>query len=177
MQTHCIRCKKKIDTVQGYKFSPNEYLCMPCYDQYKAERTAKAKKQHKNPLLEQFGTDVATSQPTGTRIPAPPSSPKPSVAPPEPKSAEPLQPSPTKETSAQTPPSPEPDRSAPPPQTTAAADTCDVCKKPITDFKVPLKDGKKVCWDCNEILRDVAKSMILNVQCPHCGKDIQVSKS
>ena len=49
MQTECVRCHKKIDTVQGYKFSPTEYVCMSCYDEYKAERVAKAKKQHKNP--------------------------------------------------------------------------------------------------------------------------------
>ena len=38
MQTTCVRCHKTIDTVQGYKFSPTEYVCMSCYDEFRAER-------------------------------------------------------------------------------------------------------------------------------------------
>lgn len=41
---------------------------------------------------------------------------------------------------------------------------------------VPLKGGKKVCMGCNETLRDVAKSLILNIQCPHCGEEIQLTQ-
>ena len=64
---------------------------------------------------------------------------------------------------------------APAPKAPAAADVCDVCQKPIPDFKVPLKGGKKVCMGCNDVLREVAKSLVLNIQCPHCGKDIQLA--
>lgn len=184
MQTQCVRCDKTIDTVQGYKFSPTEYLCMSCYDEYKAERTAKAKKQHKNPLMDQFGTEGGTL--TGEKTRRQPS-PTPKTAPqqPAPPPAQPAAP----QTPPQAAPGPQlfqPMKATPPPgesvqkpaapQAPPSADVCDVCQKPIADFKVPLKGGKKVCMGCNEVLRDVAKSLVLNLQCPHCGKEIQFSQ-
>lgn len=179
MKTECVRCHKAIDSVQGYKFSATEYLCMECYDAYKAERAARAKKQHKNPLIDQFGEEKAapTSQqarPSTAPKPEPPQAGPPQAGPPQ---ATPQQPEakPAPEPGRAAPPAPE--RPKPPPvQQAPAAEVCDVCKKPISDFKVPLKGGKKVCWDCNGILREVAKSLILNVQCPHCGKEIQMAQ-
>ncbi|MBI5118584.1 hypothetical protein HZA56_19115 [Candidatus Poribacteria bacterium] len=161
MQTQCVRCHKSIDTVQGYKFSPTEYLCMSCYDMYKAERTARLKKEHKNPLIDRVGPTAAELRPQALKAPAvaAPAPPPPKTEPP-PESAKPA---PAVAEAPQTP--------APP-----AGELCDVCKKPISAFKVPLKGGKKVCMDCNNILRDVAKSLILNIQCPHCGKEIQLMK-
>jgi len=170
MQTECVRCHKMIDTVQGYKFSPTEYLCMSCYDEYKAERVARAKKQQKNPLLDQFGAKnggTAAVSRTPKHV-APAAEPQPSVQQSIPEPAE------TPPEAAPAPAEPAaPPQAQPPPR---AAEVCDVCRKPITDFKVPLRGGKKVCWDCNDILRDVAKSLILTVQCPHCGKEIQLAK-
>ena len=166
MQTECARCRRVIDTVQGYKFGPNQYLCMPCYDQFKAERLAKAKKQHKNPLVEQFGKDG--SKPA--QAPAAPPTP-PQKQPPTPQMFQPKSP-PKPQGQA---PAPQP--SAPPPsQPQPSVETCDICKKPLDGFRFPLQGGKKVCLDCNNLLREVAKSLILNVQCPHCGKDIQLSQ-
>jgi len=181
MKTECVRCHKSIDTVQGYKFSPTEYVCMSCYDEFKAERAAKAKKQHKNPLLDKFGTEPAPT----IRAQQPQQAQRPQQAPARPAPPQPSQPS--------SPRPPESEMFAPkaPPQPAAApvgapkpaspkappsADICDVCQKPIADFKVPLKGGKKVCMGCNDILRSVAKSMILNFQCPHCGKDIKLTE-
>jgi len=149
---------------------------MPCYDAYKAERTARAKKQHRNPLIDKFGEAPAT--PTAQDVTATVSSPKPRPAPqafqtkaPPPADkqpmGEPVQPPPAPTEQAAKPPSPAP--AAP------AAEVCDICKKPLAGFKVPLKGGKKVCMDCNGVLREVAKSLILNVQCPHCGKEIQLT--
>jgi hypothetical protein len=181
MKTECVRCHKEIDTVQGYKFSPTEYLCMSCYDAYKAERAARARKQHKNPLIDQFGAEAAESALQETR---PPIAPKPEPPPPQPAPPQAAPP----QAAPQPPevkPAPEPVRAAapsaerakpPPAQPAPAAEVCDVCKKPVSDFKVPLKGGKKVCWDCNSILREMAKSLILNVQCPHCGKEIQMAQ-
>lgn len=186
MQTECVRCHKAIDTVQGYKFSPTEYVCMSCYDEFKAERAAKAKKQQKNPLLDQYGAEPAPAAQTP--------GPKPAQSPPQPAQQPP--PSPPQPAAPSAPPpsqpaprgAPQPQMFAPkappgtpPPQAAAPkappkAEICDVCQKPIPDFKVPLKGGKKVCMGCNEILRNVAKSIVLNVQCPHCGKDIQLSQ-
>ncbi len=171
MQTVCVRCHKTIDSVQGYKFSPTEYVCMSCYDEFKAERAAKAKKQHKNPLLDKYGSEVAA--------PA-------AQTPPKPKAPQPA-PAPTPQQPRQTAPQPPPDsgmfapkaapKPAPSPQAapklSPGADICDVCQKPIPDFKVPLKGGKKVCMGCNDILRDVAKSLVLNIKCPHCGQEFQ----
>ena len=177
MQTECVRCHKMIDTVQGYKFSANEYVCMSCYDEYKAERTTRAKKQHKNPLLDQFGakSGSSVSQTIGPE-PAPKSHVPPS-APAEPKPAAPQSgPQPIPAPPAAAPRSAKPAKAPSPPQQEIAAEVCDVCKKPLKDFKVPIKGGKKVCWDCNGILREVAKSLILTVPCPHCGKEIQLTK-
>lgn len=152
MLTECMRCHKQLDTIQGYKFSPTEYVCMSCYDEFKAERAAKIKKEHKSPLLNQFGEE-----------------PTPAAAPPRQAPQQPVQPAPPKP--AQQPAAPAAEaRKAP------SAEVCDVCQKPIPDFKVPLKGGKKVCMGCNDILRDVAKSLVLNVQCPHCGKEIQLTE-
>lgn len=176
MKTECVRCHKAIDSVQGYKFSATEYLCMDCYDAYKAERAARAKKQHKNPLIDQFGEEKAAPTSQQTRAPAAPK-PEPPPAQPAPPQAAPQQPEtrPAPGPGSAVPPTAE--RPQPPPaQQAPAAEMCDVCKKPISDFKVPLKSGKKVCWDCNGILREVAKSLILNVQCPHCGKEIQMAQ-
>ena len=174
MQTQCVRCHKPIDTVQGYKFSPTEYLCVTCYDEYKAERAARARKEHKNPLMEKFGKETpgaAVQEPRPAAPPkpqpaaAPAAQPKAPVQPPEQPAAEPARPT--------TPPAGPPKAPTPPP---AVAEICDVCKKPIGPFKVPLKGGKKVCMDCNNLLREIAKSLIVNVQCPHCGKEIQIAQ-
>ncbi|UCD57253.1 MAG: hypothetical protein JSV16_15810 [Candidatus Hydrogenedentota bacterium] len=168
MQTQCVRCHKTIDTVQGYKFSPTEYLCMSCYDEYKAERVERARKQHKNPLIDQFGDEAgastvqATGPPGVSRPQPPPRAPDSKIAP-EPRRA--------------TPPPDQRAQAPPPPKPTPEAELCDVCKRPVSDFKVPLKGGKKACLDCNNILREVAKSLVLNIQCPHCGKEIQVAQS
>jgi hypothetical protein len=138
---------------------------MSCYDAYKAERAAKAKKQHKNPLIDQFGAEGgARRRPT----PVPEPAPQPSA----PSSAEPAAAS-----QPETPRAPNESAQKAAPQPAPSAEVCDVCKQPITDMKVPLKGGKKVCLGCNDVLRDVAKSLILNIQCPHCGKDIQVSQT
>jgi hypothetical protein len=166
MQTQCVRCHKSIDTVQGYKFSPTEYLCMSCYDAYKAERTARLKKEHKNPLIDRVGPVAPEIHPPAPKVPvasapAPQPPPKIEPAPEPPKSAA---------SAAEVLQAPAPPKAPP------AGELCDVCKKPISAFKVPLKGGKKVCMDCNDILRDVAKSLILNIQCPHCGKEIQLTK-
>ncbi len=176
MKTECVRCHKEIDTVQGYKFSATEYLCMACYDAYKAERAARARKQHKNPLIDQFGTETAAppapqqTRPPVAPKPQPPPEPAPPPAAPQPPPAQPA-PEPVRAAApAAEPPKP------PPAQPTPGAEVCDVCKKPLSDFKVPLKGGKKVCWDCNGVLREVAKSLILNIQCPHCGKEIQMAQ-
>jgi hypothetical protein len=80
------------------------------------------------------------------------------------------------------PKSAEPTPAAPPvgalkstaPKKSPSADICDVCQKPIPDFKVPLKGGKKVCMGCNDMLKEVAKSLVLNVQCPQCGHAFRV---
>ncbi|NQU08381.1 MAG: hypothetical protein HQ583_07445 [Candidatus Abyssubacteria bacterium] len=171
MLTECLRCHKQIDTIQGYKFSPTEYVCMSCYDEFKAERAAKIKKEHKNPLLSQFGEEPA-----------------PAAAPPRQAPQEPVQPAPPKAApvndapgmfAPKTPPKPAQQAAAPAAEARKAppsAEVCDVCQKPIPDFKVPLKGGKKVCMGCNDILRDVAKSLVLNVQCPYCGKEIQLTE-
>ncbi len=168
MQTQCVRCHKTIDTVQGYKFSPTEYVCMSCYDEYKAERVARAKKQHKNPLIEQFGAEPkaavkeppprasAPQQAPSQSIPAPPGKPGQQQAPPAPPSRERTQ--------------------APTQPPAASSELCVVCKKPLSAFKVPLKGGKQACMDCNDLLRDVAKNLVLTIQCPHCGKEIQISQ-
>ncbi|MBI4830470.1 MAG: hypothetical protein HY801_02730 [Candidatus Lindowbacteria bacterium] len=166
MLTQCVRCHKSIDTVQGYKFSPTEYLCMSCYDAYKAERTARLKKEHKNPLIDRVAP-VASEMRSQLAKVQPPAAP---VAQPQPKTE------PAPEPAKPVPPAAERPQAPPSPQAAPAGDMCDVCKKPLSAFKVPLKGGKKVCMDCNNILRDVAKSLILNVQCPHCGKEIQLSK-
>jgi recombinational DNA repair protein (RecF pathway) len=172
MQTQCARCGKAIDTVQGYKFGPNQYLCMPCYDQFKAERLAKVKKQQGTPPADQFGKDAAKpaqgpaalpqiKQPAAQTPPKSTFTPTPSapVREPAPKAA---------------PSSAGPEKMAP--QAKPSVEVCDVCKKPLNGFKFPLKGGKKVCLECNNLLREVAKSLILNVQCPYCGKEIQVSQ-
>ena len=173
MQTECVRCHKMIDTVQGYKFSPTEYVCMSCYDEFKAERVAKARKQHKNPLLDQYGAErpaqAAQAPPSDPGTAAPPQQRQQPVQPPHPKQPEPAVPSGPQMFAPKAAPK-APTAEAPP-----SADTCDVCRQPIPDFKVPLKGGKKVCMGCNDILREVAKSLVLNVQCPHCGKDVQLT--
>jgi predicted RNA-binding Zn-ribbon protein involved in translation (DUF1610 family) len=176
METHCVRCQKTIDTVQGYKFSSTEYLCVTCYDEYKAERKAKAKKQHKNPLLEQFGTERTT--PADRRHPATqPSTPQHQPAP-SPPPAEPVVAQPAAQPSPPATPAPAAPAAQPPapPKAKPSVDLCDVCKKPIPDFKVPLPGGKKVCMSCNEALRALAKTLAGNIKCPHCGKEIQVSQ-
>jgi hypothetical protein len=160
-----------IDSVQGYKFSPTEYLCMPCYDQYRAERVARSKKQHKNPLVDQFGAETKTA-------PAPP---RPTPPEPTPKPAtfqmKPPAPPPVQQPVAEPSPAKKPAQPAPPkPAATPAIDTCDVCKKPLTDFKIPLKGGKKVCWDCNGLLRELVKSIPIDVKCPNCGKEFQATQ-
>ncbi|GAB4330083.1 MAG: hypothetical protein Kow0099_00430 [Candidatus Abyssubacteria bacterium] len=169
MQVKCVRCHKIIDSVQGYKFSPTEYLCMPCYDQYRAERVARSKKQHKNPLVDQFGAETKT--PPARPAPAEPSPQagafrlKPPASPPVQRPA--TEPSPAPGAAPAQPPKP---------AVTPAADVCDICKKPLTDFKIPLKGGKKVCWDCNGILRELAKSIPIDVKCPNCGKEFQATQ-
>jgi hypothetical protein len=147
---------------------------MSCYDEYKAERVAKAKKQHRNPLIDQFGTEG------GKRATPPPKPGVPKPAQPLEKPAVPTEPVPPQPVSQQPQAPAAPDKPAPKPaapKPSPSAEICDVCKNPITDFKVPLKGGGKVCTGCNEVLRDVAKSLILNIQCPHCGKDIQVTQA
>lgn len=197
MQTECARCHKVMDTVQGYKFSPTEYLCMSCYDEFKAERAAKSKKQQKNPLLDRYGAQgISPAAQAGHSPPAaaPPAAPAPPEQPSTaPTTREPAAPQPPQEPA---PPSPQPaprqqmfapKSAAPtpaappvgalknqPPKKSPTADTCDVCQKPIPDFKVPLTDGKQVCMECNKLLRDVAKSLVLNVQCPQCGHKFRV---
>lgn len=192
MQTECVRCHRAIDTVQGYKFSATEYVCMSCYDEYKAERAAKAKKQQKNPLLEKYGAE-AQSPAALANLPGPAASAPRQPAPP-PVRTEPSQPTPAPPTMQQPAPQPAPQRqmfapgtapesAAPPvgglkaaaPKAPSSAGICDVCQKPISDFMVPLKGGKKVCIGCNDLLREVAKSLAIDVQCPHCGKDIQIA--
>lgn len=177
MQTECVRCHKTMDTVQGYKFSPTEYVCMACYDEFKAERAAKAKQQHKNPLLDQYGAE----QPAPAAAPA---EPRPAAAPPQPAPRQTARPAPPQAPRSQMfAPKAPPGAGAAPvgageasvPKAAPSAEICDVCRKPISDFKVPLKDGKKVCMGCNDILGEVAKSLILNAKCPHCGKDIQLA--
>ena len=203
MQTECVRCHKMMDTVQGYKFSPTEYVCMSCYDEFKAERAAKSKKDHKNPLLDRYGAEgmppaaqPGQPQPAGARPPEPQVSPVPpaqTAAPPA--TQEPAAPQPAPSAPEQAPaPQPAPRQSmfalksatptpaaapvgalkSPAPKKSPSAEMCDVCQKPIPDFKVPLKGGKKVCMGCNDLLREVAKSLVLNVQCPQCGHDFQV---
>ncbi len=171
MQTECARCRRAIDTVQGYKFGPNQYLCMPCYDQFKAERLAKAKQQHANPPAGKFGKEPgkpASEPPTASQNHKVQ---QPQTFRPRQQAAAPT----TQQRPAAPPISPAAsDRPASPPQ--PSAETCDVCKRPLGGFKFPLKGGKKACPECNEILREVAKSLILNVQCPHCGKEIQLSQ-
>lgn len=173
MQTECARCGRAIDTVQGYKFGPNQYLCMPCYDQFKAERVAKAKQQHKNPLVEQFGKESPkqTPEPPAARK-AQPAAPLFQPKPPPKPVARP----PSQETRAPAAPAAGPEKSAPAPAPPPAEEICDVCRRPLGGFKFPLKGGKKACLDCNNLLRDVARSLILNIQCPHCGREIQLSQ-
>ena len=190
MQTECVRCHKAIDTVQGYKFSASEYVCMSCYDEFKAERAAKAKKQHKNPLLEKYGAEAPSpaalaNQPGPAAAPRQPIPPPVQTAPSQPTTAPPpVQPAPRHAPQQQMfAPRSAPESAAPPvgglkaatPKAPASADICDVCQRPIPDFKVPLKGGKKVCMGCNDLLREVAKSLAVTIQCPHCGKDIQVA--
>ena len=167
MQTVCVRCHKTIDSVQGYKFSPTEYVCMSCYDEFKAERAAKAKKQQKNPLLDKYGAEQTA--PTAQTPPTPKAAtPALETTPQRPRHAAPQPPAESEMFAPKpAPAAPEAPKSAP------GSDICDVCQKPIPDFKVPLKGGKKVCMGCNDILRDVAKSIVLNVRCPHCGQDFQ----
>jgi len=199
MQTECVRCHKMIDTVQGYKFSPTEYVCMSCYDEFKAERVAKARKEHKNPLLDQYGEErqpaagrpaqPGPAAPERPRQPAPPPPQQPAPPPPQQPAppgapeqqmfaprqpARPAGPAGTPAAPVGTPKAPAP--KAPVPKAPPSADVCDVCQKPISDFKVPLTGGKKVCMGCNDLLRDVAKSLVQNVRCPHCGKDIQLAE-
>ena len=183
MQTQCVRCQKAIDTVQGYKFSATEYVCMSCYDEFKAERVAKAKQQKKNPLLDRYGSETQQPEPQPQAAqPQPPPTPQQPVAPPAPPQQAPASAQPAPEQTMFAPKS-APESAAPPvgglktaaPKPRPAADICDVCQKPIADFKVPLKGGRKACMGCNDILRDVAKSLVLNVQCPHCGKEIQLT--
>jgi DNA-directed RNA polymerase subunit RPC12/RpoP len=217
MQTQCVRCQKAIDTVQGYKFSATEYVCMSCYDEFKAERAAKAKKQKKNSLLDRYGAEGQAQAPQAAPQPQPTApSPQQAPAPPQPQQAPPpaqpaARPAPEQQMfaprSAPTTPAPgpsalepvtpqvgglkaaAPEPSAPgpvapgpaalepsAPKPRPSAESCDVCQKPISDFKIPLKGGRKVCMGCNDILREVAKSLVLNVQCPHCGKDVQVAE-
>jgi hypothetical protein len=172
MQTECVRCHKVIDTVQGYKFSATEYVCMSCYDEFKAERAARAKKQHKNPLIDQFG-DSTTAPPTRKpRQPVVSRRQEPAAPPTSPRTPEPQ---PPLHEMPSVPPEKESVPAPPPTKAPPSAELCDVCKKPIPDFKIPLKGGKKVCMDCNGLLRDVAKSLILNVKCPNCGKEIQLT--
>lgn len=192
MQTECVRCHKAIDTVQGYKFSATEYVCMSCYDEYKAERAAKAKKQQKNPLLEKYGAGAPSpaalaNQPGPASAPRQPVPPSDRTAPPQPQptpAPPPMQPAPQPAPQQQMfAPRSAPESAAPAvgglkaaaPKATSSAGICDVCQRPIPDFKVPLKGGKKVCMGCNDLLREVAKSLAIDVQCPHCGKDIQVA--
>ncbi len=222
MQTECVRCHKAMDTVQGYKFSATEYVCMSCYDEFKAERAAKAKKQQKNPLLDQFGSEAAPAamapQPRPAQEPqprqAPPQpppkpqqpaqEPQPRQAPPQP----PHKPQPPAQRPQEQPVQARPQQPAPPvaprpprqpqmfspkaspqaaapsagapkaaaPKAPPSADICDVCQRPIPDFKVPLTGGKKVCMGCNDLLRNMAKSLFHDAKCPHCGKDIQFSE-
>ena len=218
MQTECVRCHKMIDTVQGYKFSPTEYVCMSCYDEFKAERVAKARKEHKNPLLDQYGEErqPAAGRPAQPGPAAPPQQPRQRPAAPPPQAQQPAaperprQPAPSPPQQPAPPTAPEqqmfaprqparpagparpaepagtpaapvgtpkaPAPKAPVPKAPPSADVCDVCQKPISDFKVPLTGGKKVCMGCNDLLRDVAKSLVQNVRCPHCGKDIQLAE-
>jgi hypothetical protein len=201
MQTECVRCHKVMDTVQGYKFSPTEYLCMSCYDEFKAERAAKSKKDHKNPLLDRYGTEGMSpaAQPGRPHpVDAQPPEPRPSTVPPAqttapPAAQEPAAPQAPRQPASPPAPQPAPQQSmfapksaaptAPPvgalkspgPKKPPTSDVCDVCQKPIPDFKVPLKGGKKVCMGCNDLLREVAKSLVLNVQCPQCGHEFQVA--
>jgi hypothetical protein len=160
---------------------------MSCYDEYKAERAARAKKQHKNPLIDQFGTEggaQTAQQPRAPITPTPQSPESPPEQQPPPPAQQQTAPPPLPERPAgyepglRKPPAPAeaPPAQPQPPPKSPAGEVCDVCKKPIADFKIPLKGGKKVCMGCNDMLRDVAKSLILNVQCPHCGKEIQVSQ-
>lgn len=178
MQTECVRCHKSIDTVQGYKFSPNEYVCMDCYDEYKKERASRAKKQHKNPLIDQFGAEGAAAARRQTPLPVEPK-PQPQPAPPAPPPRPEMWPEPDPgavppfEDRPQVPP---PAQTPAPEQAPSSEELCDVCKKPVSDFKIPLTGGKKVCMDCNTILRDLAKSLILTVKCPSCGKEIQLAQ-
>lgn len=184
MQTECVRCHKTMDTVQGYKFSPTEYVCMSCYDEFKAERAAKLKKDHKNPLLDRYGTEgVAPDMQTGVQQPEHPISQvasEPAAAP----LATPQKPAPPAPQQMFAPKSATPTPATPqigepksaPPKKAPPAEICDVCQKPIPDFKVPLKGGKKVCLGCNDVLREVAKSLILNVQCPQCGHEFKVAE-
>jgi len=142
---------------------------MPCYDQFKAERLAKAKKQHKNPLVEQFADAPKAAQ----RPAAPPQQqPSPQEIQPRPPQR-PVQRAPAKAPAPSPAPAEKPQAA---PQTSPAVETCDVCRKPLDGFKFPLKGGKKVCLECNNLLREMAKALILNVQCPHCGKEIQLNQ-
>ncbi len=195
MKTECVRCHKVIDTVQGYKFSATEYVCMSCYDEFKAERAAKLKKQQKSSLLEQYGAEPSPDgrSPSPERAPSPP---RPAEQPAQRVAPGPAQPAPQQPPSQPQAPRPAPPerqmfapkappQTAPPPgaapgpvasKPSPTADVCDVCQKPIPDFKVPLQGGKKVCMGCNEILRSLAKTIMLDIQCPHCGKDIQFTE-
>ena len=174
MQTECVRCHKAIDTVQGYRFSATEYVCMSCYDEFKAERAAKAKKQQKNPLIDKYGAEAQPRAPQGVQ-------PQPAV--PRQPASPPIQQAPAPPRPQMFAPKSAPEPAAPPvgglkaaaPKPRPSADICDVCQKPIADFKVPLKGGRQVCMGCNDILREVAKSLSVSIQCPHCGKDVQVS--
>ena len=168
MQTTCVRCHKAIDSVQGYKFSPTEYVCMSCYDEFRAERVAKAKKQHKNPLIDQYGAEGSRPAPT----PPPqsrPAQPQAPAAPQSPAAPQPAAPQDQGTFAPKAPPAAPQAQASPPP---AGADICDICKKPIADFAVPLSSGKNACTTCNDILRDVAKSMMVNAKCPSCGAKI-----
>jgi DNA-directed RNA polymerase subunit RPC12/RpoP len=175
MQTVCVRCHKTIDSVQGYKFSPTEYVCMSCYDEFKAERAAKAKKQRKNPLLDRYGAERTAPAASTAPTPPPPAPPTVETAPQRPAQPAPQPPSESGMFAPKTSPRPVPAAPAAP-RSAPGADICDVCQKPIPDFKVPLKGGKKVCMGCNDILRDVAKSIALNVKCPHCGQDFHLTE-
>jgi DNA-directed RNA polymerase subunit RPC12/RpoP len=187
MQTECVRCHKAIDTVQGYKFSATEYVCMSCYDEFKAERAAKAKKQHKNPLLDRYGAEAQPPVPQGVQpqpaappAPTAPTPPQPQLAPAPPQPAAQAAPQQQMFTPRSAPAEPAAPqvgglKAAAPPKPKPSAEICDVCQKPIPDFKVPLKGGRKVCMGCNDLLREVAKSLAVNIQCPHCGKDVQIS--